>query len=130
MSGWADARIWITGASSGIGEALVDVDAFVRRGALDDEAVQNSAVRTLRAGDEERVAVMLPGPRKREVTKGHDEAFWYGTIFVRLRAFVLSWSRQRHSASSMSSNPIGADSTMTLGTLWVARLALTTRASS
>jgi len=31
MSGWADARIWITGASSGIGEALVD--AFARRGA-------------------------------------------------------------------------------------------------
>ena len=31
MSDWADARIWITGASSGIGEALVD--AFARRGA-------------------------------------------------------------------------------------------------
>jgi short-subunit dehydrogenase len=31
MSGWADARIWITGASSGIGEALVD--GFARRGA-------------------------------------------------------------------------------------------------
>jgi short-subunit dehydrogenase len=31
MSGWADARVWITGASSGIGEALVD--AFARRGA-------------------------------------------------------------------------------------------------
>jgi NADP-dependent 3-hydroxy acid dehydrogenase YdfG len=31
MSGWADARIWIAGASAGIGEALVD--AFAGRGA-------------------------------------------------------------------------------------------------